>query len=76
MIARELLKPADVAPALGVRPRRIYQLISERRLPAVRVGGAIRLPRAAWEAWLQRTSEAALASLRDAESSGTRGTDR
>jgi excisionase family DNA binding protein len=65
MVARELLKPADVAPALGVTPRRIYQLIAKRELPAIRVGGAIRLPRAAWEVWLRTRSEAALASLRD-----------
>ena len=65
MVARELLKPADVAPALGVTLRRIYQLIAKRELPAIRVGGAVRIPRAAWEEWLRNRSEAALASLRD-----------
>jgi excisionase family DNA binding protein len=65
MTTRELLKPADVAAELGVTPRRIYQLIAERELPATRVGGAIRLPRAAWEEWLRRKSDVALASLRD-----------
>ena len=69
MATRELLKPADLAPALGVKPRRVYQLIANGELPAIRVGGAIRLPRAAWEEWLRTRSEAALASLRDDDSS-------
>jgi excisionase family DNA binding protein len=62
---REFLRPAQVAPQLGVTTSRVYQLIAAGVIPAIRVGGAIRVPRAAWEEWLRGRSEQALASLRD-----------
>ncbi len=62
----EMLRPADVAKRLGLTVNRIYQLIADQVVPAVRVGGAIRIPRAAWEEWLRGRSEEALASLRRA----------
>ena len=52
MHEKELLRPADLAPALGVGVRRIYQLISAREIPAIRVGGSLRIPRLAWQSWL------------------------
>lgn len=48
----DLLKAADIAPMLGVTTGRVYQLIAAGRIPAVRLGRAIRVPRRAWEAWL------------------------
>ena len=65
---KQLLRAADVAPLMGLTSRRIYQLISDGIIPSVRVGGAIRIPRAAWEEWLRGRSEEALASLRAATS--------
>jgi excisionase family DNA binding protein len=59
----EMLRPADIAARLGVSPGRIYQLIAAGLIPAVRVGRALRIPRAAWEGWLRERSEEALASL-------------
>ena len=56
---KELLRPSDVAPLLGVSRNRVYQMIQEGTLPAVRIGGAIRIPRAAWERWLARLEEKA-----------------
>ncbi len=61
----EMLRPADLAPQLGVSRRRIYQLIAARRLPAVRDGKAIRIPRAAWVEWLTGRSESALNSVQN-----------
>jgi len=61
---REFLRPADLAPMLGVSVGRIYQMIAERELPAVRVGGAIRIPRDAWDRWIQDRSIRALQSVR------------
>jgi excisionase family DNA binding protein len=61
---RELLRPADLAPLLGVSIGRVYQLIARGLIPAVRVGGAVRVPRAAWEEWLRDRSEAALSSVK------------
>ena len=63
-VDEQLLRPAQLAPLLGVTRSRVYQLIAEGAIPVVRVGGAIRIPRAAWEAWLRKQTDAALASLR------------
>jgi excisionase family DNA binding protein len=60
----EMLKPADVAPRLGVTTGRVYQLIAAGVLPAVRVGRSLRIPRAAWERWLASQAARALASTR------------
>jgi excisionase family DNA binding protein len=60
MHEKELMRPADLAPALGVGVRRIYQLISTGEIPAIRVGGSLRIPRLAWRSWLWERSEAAL----------------
>ena len=60
MHEKELMRPADLAPALGVGVRRIYQLISTGEIPAIRVGGSLRIPRLAWQSWLWERSEAAL----------------
>jgi excisionase family DNA binding protein len=49
---QELLRPRDLATPLGVSRDRVYQLIRAGELPAVRIGNAIRIPRASWEAWL------------------------
>ena len=59
---KELLRPSDVAPRLGVTTGRVYQLIAAGIIPAVRVGGAIRIPLAVWEKWLSDQSERAAAS--------------
>jgi len=61
---QRFLRPVDIASALGVSVSRIYQLLSAGAIPATRVGGAIRIPRAAWDEWLKKTSEEALASLK------------
>jgi len=60
----EMLRPTDIAEQLGVTTGRVYQLISEGALPAVRRGRAIRIPRAAWERWLAEQAELALSALR------------
>ena len=55
----ELMSPADVAPLLGVTTSRVYQLVAAGSIPAIRRGRAIRIPRAAWEAWMtERCKEA------------------
>jgi excisionase family DNA binding protein len=65
-VEKEMWTVADVAPLLGVTSGRVYQLVAEGAIPAIRLGGAIRIPRAAWEAWLRDQAERALASDRRA----------
>jgi len=57
------LKPREVARLLGVGRGRVYQLIRAGQLPVTRVGGAIRIPRAAWEEWIRAKGKEAISSL-------------
>ena len=61
---QELLRVVDVAPVCGVTPSRIYQMIAAGQIPAVRVAGSIRIPRAALEAWLAEQSDLALGAVK------------
>lgn len=47
------LKPEQAAQLLQISRSRIYELIRENKVPHVRVGGSIRIPRRALEAWLE-----------------------
>ncbi len=58
---RDLLRPSDLSGNLGVTTGRVYQLLKEGVIPSVRIGGAIRIPRAAWDTWLAAQSEKAKA---------------
>jgi excisionase family DNA binding protein len=49
---QRLLKPAEVAEVLGVSRSKAYALISEGRLPAIRVTGSVRVPADALEQWI------------------------
>lgn len=60
----ELLRPAQVAPLLGITTGRLYQLIAAGEVPAVKVGNALRIPRQALEQWLATQRDKALASVR------------
>lgn len=62
---REMLRASDIAPCLGVTTGRIYQLIAAGVIPAVRIGGAIRIPLQAWEIWLAEQTQHAVAGARD-----------
>lgn len=65
--AVELLRPGDLADVLGVSRNRVYQLIADGMLPAVRFGRSIRIPRAAWEAWLLEQRDRALETVASTE---------
>ena len=56
-LAEPLLTADDVAGLLGVKRSTVYELTRSGRLPAVKVGRAIRFLRPDLEAWLdhQRT---------------------
>lgn len=59
----------EVAALLGLSPGRTYGLASEGAIPIVRYGRRVRVPRAAFDEWLARQSETALATLRVSEAS-------
>lgn len=61
----ELLRASDMARLLGVTRSRVYQLVRAGEIPAVRIGGALRIPRGAWEKWLGRQADAAINSTKE-----------
>jgi excisionase family DNA binding protein len=52
-----LLTPAETARLLRVSRSSIYRLIQRNELPVVRVGGVVRVHRAALTAWLDAQLE-------------------
>lgn len=62
----DLLRPSEIATLLGVTPSNVYKMIEQKRLPFVRTGRMIRIPRAAYEAWLAEKTMVALAALETA----------
>jgi excisionase family DNA binding protein len=60
----EFYRVREIAALLGVSEARVYQMISERTIPAVRVSGAIRIPKRAWESWLEATAATAIGRVR------------
>jgi excisionase family DNA binding protein len=63
---QDLLRASDIAPLLGVTTGRIYQLIAAGILPATRMGRSIRIPKAAWQRWLDDQRDRALETVGDA----------
>lgn len=62
---RLFLTVRDAAEALELSEGRIYQMVTEGKIPATRRGRRIRIPRAAFERWLELEAEIALANLTD-----------
>jgi excisionase family DNA binding protein len=57
--SRLLYRPAEAADAMGVSRAKIYQLISSREIPSVKVGHSIRVPVKALNDWIERRVESA-----------------
>lgn len=53
----DLLTVAEIAPVLRLTSGRVYQMLGEGRLPCVRFGRTVRIPREAWEQWLAERYE-------------------
>jgi excisionase family DNA binding protein len=56
----DFMTASETAERLGVSVARVYQLAREARLPHVRRGRRLLVPRAAWERWLSGQVERAL----------------
>lgn len=59
-----LLRVREVAALLGVSRSRVYDLIGKGAIPAIRIDGALRVPRSAWDEWLGAKTAQALAATR------------
>jgi excisionase family DNA binding protein len=57
--SREFLKPVEVADAIGVSRTKIYWAIQRGEIPAVRIAGMLRIPRA----WVDAKVKAALQNV-------------
>lgn len=57
------VKPQEIAARLGVTTAAVYKMTSQNRLPHVRFGRAVRIPRPAWEAWMAEQNSAALSVM-------------
>lgn len=62
-VDRELMRVADVAHLMGLTTGRVYQLIAAGEIPVVRIGGSLRIPRDAWDAWIASQRDAALRAI-------------
>lgn len=59
-MSRELLRPGDLVETLGVSRGQIYNLIAAGVIPSVVLGPrSIRIPRAAFEHWLEEQNRKA-----------------
>ncbi len=47
-------RPAEVGEAIGVSRSKAYELIAAGEIPSVKVGGCVRVPVAALQAWIAR----------------------
>lgn len=50
------LSVREAAVALGVSRNKVYDLVAEGRIPHVRLGRLIKIPRHGLEVWLERQS--------------------
>jgi excisionase family DNA binding protein len=55
----ELLRPLDAAAALNISRSKLYEEIHHGRIPVVKVGNLMRVPRA----WIERQVDAALKAV-------------
>ncbi|MGI4787927.1 MAG: helix-turn-helix domain-containing protein [Janthinobacterium lividum] len=65
---KQLLTARDVAPLLGVGVSRVHQMLRAGELPSVRWGPkehGIRIPRQAFEEWMEALRQIANASVKD-----------
>ena len=51
---RLLLRPVEVAEAIGVGRSKVYELLASGALPSIRIGGRVRVPVAELREWIER----------------------
>lgn len=53
----QLLRASDVAAFLDVKPGRVYELMADGTLPAIRIGRSVRVSRKSLERWVREQEE-------------------
>jgi excisionase family DNA binding protein len=61
----DLMRVRELAAKLRLSRGRTYALIQAGELPAVKIGGVLRIPRTAYFQWLESQSAIALQSTRE-----------
>jgi excisionase family DNA binding protein len=51
-----LLRPTEVARMLGLGRSKVYELIGQRKLPVIRIGTAVRVPKHALLDWIDKNT--------------------
>ena len=59
MIQQDLMTTREVAAYLRIKERKVYELISARRIPCSRVAGKWLFPKVLIDLWVCRTARAA-----------------
>ena len=49
---RLLLRPTEAAEAIGIGRSKVYELLASGEIPAIRIGGSVRVPVDALRAWI------------------------
>jgi excisionase family DNA binding protein len=62
-VEKQFLKPIEAAEAIGVSRTKIYEAIQRGQVPAIRIAGMIRVPRA----WVDDQVKVALAGAAEGE---------
>jgi excisionase family DNA binding protein len=52
------MRPKQAAQALGLSPRKLWELTASKQIPCIRLGKAILYPTAALERWLEERADA------------------
>jgi excisionase family DNA binding protein len=60
-MSSDFMTVAEVAPRINRSLSGTYLLAKRGDIPAVKIGGSVRIPRAAFEAWLEAQAISALA---------------
>ena len=55
----ELLEPEMAAKVLGIKTITVYKWVAERKIPFLKIGGALRFRPSALEAWLREREHSA-----------------
>lgn len=63
-----MLTISETAEVLGIGRSKMFELLGSGRLPVVRIGKAVRIPRRELEQWIHRQAEESLTAGVDSES--------